>query len=107
MIQFWAARKNVDGGVLMFGPGVDGHVGFRDDDHSADAPRTEFVEQRFDDGATALFDGVDQRFAHERDSLEKRGIALMKLDKGVEAQAAGINAGRGRGCGCGRGRWGG
>src|SRR3974390_1667989 len=37
VVEFWAAGKDIDGRVGMFGPGVDRDVGFFDDHHAAHA----------------------------------------------------------------------
>ena len=54
VVEFWAAGKDIDGRVGMFGPGVDRDVGFFDDHHAAHAEWAEIMKERFDDRAAAL-----------------------------------------------------
>src|SRR5205809_4810544 len=55
-----AAREQVDCRIAILRPYVDGKMRFRDDDHAGDAPRSEFVEHRLDDGRAGDARSIDE-----------------------------------------------
>ena len=57
-----AAGEDVDGGVLMLWPGVDGDVALGDDDDSAEAVWIELMDGGFHDGGARVYGSLMQDF---------------------------------------------
>ena len=70
----------------MLGPRVDGHVRFRDNDHSANAMRAEGVKNVSYDRAVASPDCFQKQFLQCRRIVEQLGIAPVQLKQHVAGE---------------------
>src|SRR5216110_450407 len=81
-----SAGEDVDRRVSVFGPGVDGEMGFGDDDDSADAEGVELMEDDVDDGRLGPLRRLDQGSLHGLEVVDHVGIAIEQLDEKVSSQ---------------------
>ena len=85
-INFGATRIDIDRGVIVFGPGVDGEMRFGDDDDTGDAMRIKRVEDSIDDSGPGMFGGVHHDRFDFMHVVQHFGVAIIKFDQQVPAK---------------------
>src|ERR1051325_11885557 len=83
MVEFFTARKDINGSVAVLRPSMDCDVRLGDDNHTADAVRAELVKDRLDDRAVAGADGCHQRGFDRVHTFQLLRIAIAVFDKSV------------------------
>src|SRR5579864_3437417 len=88
VIEFAAARKNIDGGIGVLGPGMNRHVRFGDDYDAAHAVRAEIVEEGLYDRASAVTDRITKQFFDLAGMFETPGVTTVKLQQRMMRERA-------------------
>ena len=82
-IGFLSAGVDIHAGVAVFGPGVDGEVGFREEGDRADAATRELVDHDFDQAGAGGLDRPRDRPAHDGGVLEAVAGAAVEVQETV------------------------
>src|SRR5438046_5447427 len=81
-----SAGEDVDRRVSVFGPGVDGEMGFGDDDDSADAEGVELMEDDVDDGSLGPLPRLGQASLHGLEVVDHVVSAIERLHETMTAR---------------------
>lgn len=86
LIQPGAAGEDIHRGKGVLGPGVNGDVGFGNDDDAADAMGAEIVEDLRHNGAIPRAHGIEEQGAKGVRIFQERGIAPVKLEQRMNGE---------------------
>lgn len=80
-IDLCSAGKNVDGRVIVLGPGVDREMRFGDHDDSGNSVRVKGMKNDIDDPCPRVLGGINHDRFDFMDIIQNFGIAVVKFDE--------------------------
>lgn len=85
-IDLRAAGEDIERSKIIFGPGMDRQMRFRDDDHSGNSMRVKRVKDHIDNAGFGDFGRLDHHGFDFVDVVENFGVALVEFDQEVASE---------------------